>query len=53
MKKCCGVEIKLPIFIISAMDVVENSMFGHGGSASGELTRGWLDFTAAMDVVGN
>jgi len=36
MKKCCGVEVKLPTFIISAMDEVKNSMYGHGGFASGE-----------------
>jgi hypothetical protein len=58
MKKCCGMEVKLPTFIISAMDAVENSFYGHGGSASGELTHdtnigGWLDFTAAMDMVEN
>jgi len=53
MKKCCGVEVKLLTFIISAMDIVENSAYGHGCSASGELTRGWLDLTASMDVVGN
>jgi hypothetical protein len=32
MKKCCGVEVKLPTFIISAMDVFENSVYGNGDS---------------------
>jgi hypothetical protein len=53
MKKYSVVEVKLLIFIISAINVVENSVYGHGGSASGELTRGWLDLIASMDVVGN
>jgi hypothetical protein len=32
MKKCCGVEVNLHIFIISAMDTVENSVYGNSGS---------------------
>jgi len=32
MKKCCGLEVKLPSFIIPAMDTVENSVYGDGGS---------------------